>query len=78
VRAAHREVSARSWAKHASRGRTFHELLEATEGDPKLLAWVLRDELRRGHVEYHSSSRRYLLNGGLSEDVKEALRELRL
>ena len=38
---------------------------------------VLRDELRRGRIEYHTSSRRYVLNGGIPEDVKEALRKLR-
>jgi hypothetical protein len=39
---------------------------------------VLRDELRLGRVEYHSTSRRYVLNGGLPEETKAALRELRL
>jgi hypothetical protein len=34
--------------------------------------------VRRGHVDYHSTSRRYTLNGGLPDDVKAALRELRL
>jgi hypothetical protein len=77
-KAASREASARSRAKQASRGRTFHELLEATRGDPEVLRRVLADEIRRGHIEYHSSCRRFVLNGGIPEDVKEALRELRL
>jgi hypothetical protein len=36
------------------------------------LAFVLRDEIARGHVDYHSTTRRYSLNGGLPEDVKRA------
>jgi hypothetical protein len=43
-----------------------------------VLASVLRDEQRRGRIEYQSTSRRYVLNGGLPEDVKAALRELDL
>jgi hypothetical protein len=31
------------------------------------------NEVRLGHVDFHSTSRRYVLNGGLPEDVKEAL-----
>ena len=54
-------MRARQWA----RGRSFHELLEATDGDPELLAYVLRDELRRGRIEYHSTSPLYVLNGGI-------------
>jgi hypothetical protein len=38
----------------------------------------LRDELRRGRIEYRSTSRRYVLNGGLPDDVKLALRDLAL
>ena len=78
VRAARREATARMRARQRARGRTFHQLLEATGGSPELLAWVLRDELRRGRIEYHSTSRRYVLNGGIPEEVKAALRELRL
>lgn len=69
-----------------ARGLTFDELLarsrqaagakQGSIGDPAVLAYVLRDEVRRGRVEYHSTSRRYVLNGGLPEDVKQALRKL--
>jgi hypothetical protein len=31
-----------------------------------------------GRVDYHSTSRRYRLNGGLPDDVRLALRELEL
>jgi hypothetical protein len=78
VRRQRREASARSRAKQASQGRTFHELLEATEGDPEVLRKVLRQEVELGRVELHSRSRRYIVNGGIPEDVKEALRDLRL
>jgi hypothetical protein len=61
-------------ARQRARGRTFHELLEATDATPELLAYVLRDERRRGRIEYHSTSRRYAFNGGIPEDVKAALR----
>jgi hypothetical protein len=42
------------------------------------LAFVLRDEVRRGNVDYFPATRRYALNGGLPEDVKQALRDLSL
>jgi len=42
---------------------------------PRLL---LRDELRRERIAYHSTSRRYVLNGGLDEETKQALRDLAL
>ena len=34
--------------------------------------------IEAGRVDYLASSRRYRLNGGLSDDVKQALRELEL
>jgi hypothetical protein len=43
-----------------------------------VLRRVLRDELRRGRIVYHATSRRFELNGHLPADVKEALRKLRL
>jgi hypothetical protein len=46
--------------------------------DRTTLALVLRDEVRRGRVDYLGFSRRYRLNGGLPDDVKLALRELEL
>lgn len=43
---------------------------------PELLDFVLREELRRGTIEYHSTTRRYVLNGGLPADVRLAVRDL--
>ena len=37
--------------------------------DPAALAWVLRDELRSGRIQYRSTSRTYVLNGGLDEET---------
>jgi hypothetical protein len=84
-RARRREATRRTRTRQAEAGLTFHELLErsrehgvvaAGPGDRAVLAWVLRDELRRGRIDYHGSSRRYVLNGGLPEDVKAAMRDL--
>jgi hypothetical protein len=58
--------------------RTLRKLLERVGGDPATLRIILREEIERGVIEYHSTSRRYVLNGGLPEDVKAALREIRL
>jgi hypothetical protein len=60
----------------APRGLTFHELLLRSPCGPERLEIIPRDEIRRGRVEYHSTSRRYVLNGGLPEDVKLALQDL--
>jgi hypothetical protein len=38
----------------------------------------MRDLVRSGLVDYHSTSRRYCLNGGLPDDVRLALRDLEL
>jgi hypothetical protein len=40
-----------------------------------VLAAVLRDEVPRGRVVYGASSRRFILNGGLPEAVRQAFRE---
>ena len=37
---------------------------------------MLADEVRRGGVDYCGSSRRYVLNGGLTDDVKLAMSDL--
>lgn len=72
----------------AAQGLTFDELLarsrqaagatQGSIGDPAVLAFVLRDELRRGHIDYDAESRRYVLNGGLDEETLAAFRKLRL
>jgi hypothetical protein len=64
-------------------GSTFDQLARRSGALPgtierEWLAWALRDEVRRGRIEYRSTSRRYVLNGGLPEDVKQALRDLGL
>jgi hypothetical protein len=38
----------------------------------------LRQEVERGVVDYHSTSRRYSMNRGLPADVRVALRDLEL
>ena len=37
---------------------------------------ILEQEVERGVVDYHSTSRRYVLNGALPADVRLALRDL--
>jgi len=48
-------------------------LIDGYPDAEETLRRVLRDEIRRGSVDYHSTSRRYSLNGGLPEEVKRAL-----
>jgi hypothetical protein len=76
--AAHREEQNRCKRRQAATGLTFAELLRRVGGDRETLAFVLRDEVRRGRIDYLAFSRRYRLNGGLPDDVKLALRELEL
>jgi hypothetical protein len=86
LRAAERAACHRYREKQREVGLTFRQLLDRSRetagrtsqsiGDPEVLAWVLRDELRRGRIEYHAATRRYALNGGLLEDVKAALLSL--
>jgi hypothetical protein len=80
-RARRRAATRRTRERHAAAGLTFEELAQRAGALPgslerEWLVYVLRDELRRGTIEYHSTSRRYTLNGRLPEDVKQALREL--
>jgi hypothetical protein len=62
----------------ATSGLTFHELWLRVGGDRGSLWRVLRNEVRRGRIYYHSPSKRYVLNGGLAADVKRALLDLGL
>jgi hypothetical protein len=75
-RAARRAATQRCREQQVAHGRTFTELLRSTGADPAVLATVLRQEVERGIVEYHSTSRRYVLNGALPPSVKRALRDL--
>ena len=81
LRAARREATRRTRERQAAHGLTFHELRERCllvgYPDPEgTLRRVLREEVASGRIEYHSTSRRYSLNGGLPEDVKRALLDL--
>lgn len=59
-------------------GLTLHELAERIGADPEELRRILCEEVDAGHVDYFTSTRRYLLNGGLPADVRLALRDLEL
>jgi hypothetical protein len=48
-------------------------LWQRVGGERRLLARVLNDEVVAGRIDYHSTSRRYRLNGGLPADLKAAL-----
>ena len=57
----------------AAGGLTFDELWLRVGGDRGSLWAVLRNEVRRGRIDYHSTTRRYVLNGGLDPAVRKAL-----
>jgi hypothetical protein len=86
VREERRLATRRTRQRQRAHGLTFHELATSaaiahSEAGPATLARILREEIARGRVEYHSTSRRFVLNvlnGGLSEDVKRALLDLGL
>lgn len=42
-------------------------------GDRGSLWRVLRNEVRRGRIDYHYTTKRYVLNGGLPADLRQAL-----
>jgi hypothetical protein len=81
VRAANREKTRRTRARQAAHGLTFHELRERCliRGYPDAegtLRRVLRDEIHRGRIEYHSTTRRFVMNGGLDPETRRALLDL--
>jgi hypothetical protein len=57
----------------AASGLTFEELWLRVGGDRGSLWAVLRKEVRLGRIDYHSPTRRYVLNGGLDPAVRKAL-----
>ena len=57
----------------AASGLTFNELWLRVGGDRGSLWAVLRNEVRRGRIDYHSTTKRYVLNGGLDPAVRKAL-----
>ncbi len=77
LRGAQRERTRRTRAKQAAHGLTFQQLLATSpRGDATSLRLVLREEIALGRIEYHSTSRRYLLNRGLPADLRRAFRDL--
>ena len=74
ILAARRAISARRRERQRAHGLTFAELLARSPvSDPAVLRLVLNDEVRRGTVEYHSTTRRYTLNGALDAETRAAL-----
>jgi hypothetical protein len=57
----------------AASGLTFNELWLRVGGDRGSLWTVLRNEVRLGRINYHSTTKRYVLNGGLDPAVRKAL-----
>ena len=57
----------------AASGLTFDELWLRVGGDRGSLWAVLRNEVRRGRIDYHTTTKRYVLNGGLDPAVRKAL-----
>jgi hypothetical protein len=76
-RKAKRDTMRRTRERQRQTGLTFSELLERSPiGDPELLRLVLNSEVSIGRVVYRASTETYALNGGLPDDVKQALRDL--
>jgi hypothetical protein len=83
LRAARREATARCRERQAAHGLTLAQLERACLLDTyprprETLARVLRELVASGVVDYHSTSRRYQLNGGLDAETVAALRQLEL
>jgi hypothetical protein len=87
-KARRRAATRRTRQRQAQHGLTFDELLQRSRarrsamtrslGDPDVLRFVLRDLMRSGVVDYHSTSRRYVLNGKLDAETLAAFRDLEL
>jgi hypothetical protein len=77
-RARRREVDRRYRERSTQHGRTFHELWQRVVGTRDTLVTALNGELRKGTIDYCSTTRRFTLNGGLDDATKAALRELEL
>ena len=54
------------------------DVVSHSEAGPRTLARILREEVDAGRGKYHSTSRRYVLNGEIPDDVKRALLDLAL
>jgi hypothetical protein len=62
-------------------GSTFDPLARRSGALPgtierEWLVWALRDEVRRGRIAYDSTEPPLRPDGGLPDDVKQALRDL--
>ncbi len=78
LRAARRLATRRYREKQAASGFTFHELWQRVGGERATPVTILNEEVRRGRIDYRSTSRRYSMNGALPDDVRRALRDLEL
>jgi hypothetical protein len=79
LRVARRLATRRCRAKQSAEGLTFAQLARRSPvPDRAVLALVLRDEVASGRIEYHSTSRRYRLNGGLDPGTRRAFLDLHL
>jgi hypothetical protein len=72
-RSAEDPATGRPRKPEAASGLTFDELWRRVGGDRGSLWVVLRNEVRRGRIDYHSTTRRYVLNGGLDPALRQAL-----
>ena len=77
-RSAEDPATGRTPEAKAASGLTFNELWLRVGGDRGSLWAVLRNEVRRGRIDYHPTTRRYALNGGLDPAVRKALLDLGL
>ncbi len=59
--------------RQTASGLTFQELWLRVGGDRGSLWRVLRNEVRRGRIDYHYTMKRYVLNGGFPADLRQAL-----
>ena len=73
LRRANALAARRCRQRQSESGYTFYELWQRVGGDRKTLAYVLRDEVRLGRVTFHSTMRRFELNGGMPADVRDSL-----
>ena len=72
-RSAEDPATGRTPEGEAASGLTFNELWLRVGGDRGSLWAVLRSEVRRGWIDYHPTTRRYVLNGGLDPALRQAL-----
>ena len=73
LRSAEDPATGRTPGAEAASGLTFNELWLRVGGDRGSLWAVLRNEVRRGQIDYHPTTKRYVLNGGLDPALRQAL-----